>query len=331
MYELSQPWFLVLWFLPWLIYQFLKPVEVQYQFALRVPFFDQWLDSSAHQKSYQSIPWFWHLLGIWFFLVLALAGPRWIGAPLPLVYETHDVMLVLDISGSMALEDMPSSRGYQSRWQVVRKTALDFVQKRTDDKIGIILFGERSYLFAPLTLDKTTLAQRISDAEVGLAGQATALGDAIGLGVKHLKDTPKKGRVMVLLTDGVANAGILPPDKAAEIAKAQNIKIYSIGLGPQAKGKSLSSIFWQLQQSSDLDEKTLKAISNSTHGKYFRASDEKSLEKIYAQIDKLEPVEQKRQDLRPQKQYFYIPLSIAFFWLMFLLMQQIWREKRWSI
>jgi Ca-activated chloride channel family protein len=331
MYEFSQPWILILWFVPLLIYKLLPAVEVQYQFALRVPFFDQWVDSTSHQKNHQNIPWFWHCIGIWFFLVLALAGPRWIGTPLPLAYETHDVMLVLDISGSMGLEDMPSSKGYQSRWQVVRKTALDFVKKRTEDKIGLILFGEHSYLFAPLTLDKTTLAQRINDAEVGLAGQATALGDAIGLGIKHLKNTPEKGRVMVLLTDGVTNAGILPPEKAAEIAKAEKIKIYAIGLGPQTQGKSLSSIFWQLQQSSDLDEKTLKSISSLTKGQYFRASDEKSLEKIYQQIDKLEPVEQKREDLCPQKQYFYIPLSIAFFWMMILFIQQIWRDRLWSI
>jgi Ca-activated chloride channel homolog len=331
MYEFSQTWLLLLWFLPVLIYNLLSPVEVVYQYALRVPFFSRWFIQKKDQKNYQNIPWFWHLCGIWFFLVLALAGPRWVGMPMPLTYHTHHVMLVLDISGSMGLEDMPTARGYQSRWDVVRKTALDFVHKRGQDKIGLVLFGERSYLFAPLTLDKITLGERIRDAQVGLAGQATALGDAIGLGIKHLKNTPARGRVMVLLTDGVANAGILAPEKASEIAKAEKIKIYSIGLGPQPSAKGLSRLFWQLQQTSDLDEKTLKSMSQMTQGQYFRASDEKSLEKIYQKIDALEPVEQKRDDLRPEKQYFYIPLSIAFVWLILLFINQIWRDRLWSV
>jgi len=329
MYDFSQPWLLILCIIPFLIYRWCKPVEVKYQSALRVPFFDKWLSQDSIHQHAPNIPWFWHWVGIWTLLVFALAGPRWVGEPMSMNYDTHHVMLVLDISGSMALEDMPSHQGYQARWDVVKKTALDFVRHRDQDKTGLILFGEQAYLFAPLTLDKTTLRERILDAGVGMAGQATALGDAIGLGIKHLQNTPPKGRVMVLLTDGVANAGILAADKAAEIAEKENIKIYAIGLGPNSKGHSLSQIFWNMQSSSDLDEKTLKAISQKTKGQYFRATDEKSLEKIYQQIDKLEPVKQVRQDLRPEKQYFYIPLMLGFFWLMVLFFLRIWRDKSW--
>jgi Ca-activated chloride channel family protein len=330
MYDFSQPWLLILCILPFLIYRWTKPITVQYQSALRVPFFEQWSSQEAQNHVLSAVPWFWHWLGIWCLLVLALSGPRWIGEPMSMSYDTHHVMLVLDISGSMALEDMPSQHRYLSRWQVVRKTALDFVKQRAQDKTGLILFGERAYVFAPLTLDKSTLKERILDAGVGMAGQATALGDAIGLAVKHLQHTPKNGRIMVLLTDGVANAGILGVDKSADIAQKEGVKIYTIGLGPKMKGRSLSQMFWSLQQNSDLDEKSLKAISNKTHGQYFRATDEKSLEKIYQQIDKLEPVKISRQDLRPEKQYFYIPLAFALLWIMLLFFLRIWRDKQWQ-
>ena len=134
MYEFSQAWLLLLWFLPVLVYKFCSPVQVEYQFALRVPFFEKWSTKTQYQKSYQNIPWFWHCCGIWFLLVLALAGPRWVGRPEPMTYDTHHLMLVLDISGSMGLEDMPTNRGYQSRWNVVRKTAMNFVNQRNQDK-----------------------------------------------------------------------------------------------------------------------------------------------------------------------------------------------------
>lgn len=328
MYEFSQPWLLILCVLPWIIYRYGPSLVVQYQYALRVPFFDKWVETHKLEKNSHHIPWFWHWIGIWFLLVIALAGPRWVGQTIPLSYDTHHVMLVLDISGSMGLEDMPARGGFESRWQVVRRTALSFVQHRQQDQMGLILFGEQAYLFAPLTLDKHTLKTRIEDADVGMAGQATALGDAMGLAIKHLKTTPTKGRVMILLTDGVTNAGILNVDKAAEIAQQEGIKIYAIGLGPQHRGHSLSSLFWKLQATNDLDEKSLKSIADKTKGQYFRATDEQSLQKIYQHIDELEPVKQQRQDLRPEKSYFFIPLSIAFLWIMSLFIFHIWRDKK---
>lgn len=328
MYDFSQPWLLILCVVPWIVYRYCTPLLVEYQYALRVPFFKKWSQTHPTEQMSSHIPWFWHWVGIWFLLVIALAGPRWVGQVMPLSYDTHHVMLVLDISGSMGLEDMPSRGGFESRWQVVRRTALTFVQQRRQDKMGLILFGEQSYLFAPLTLDKDTLKARIEDADVGMAGQATALGDAMGLGIKHLKNTPREGRVMILLTDGVTNAGIIHVDKAADIAKQEGIKIYAIGLGPEHKSRSISSLFWKLQSSNDLDEKSLKSIAEKTHGQYFRATDERSLQKIYQHIDHLEPVKQERQDLRPEKAYFFIPLSLAFLWMLVLFVYPIWRDRK---
>ena len=158
-----------------------------------------------------------------------------------------------------------------------------------------------------------------------MAGQATALGDALGLAIKHLQDTPRKGRVIILLTDGVANAGVLAAEKAAEIAKKENIKIYAIGLGPNANARSLSQVLWNAQQS-DLDEKALKAISRATGGQYFYAADKTGLEKVYVAIDNLEQIKQVRRNLRPEQQYFYITLLVALMWILILFFLRIWRD-----
>ena len=328
MYELEYPWVLVLIVLPVFIYRLLPALRVEYKSALRVPFLTQKNEFTAQAFKNQSCLWLFHWAGIWALLVLALAGPRWVGSPQMLNEQTRNIMMVLDISGSMGLRDMPNGHSLTSRWAVVKHTAVTFVEKRPVDKIGLILFGEKAYLFAPLTHDQVTLMQRIEDASIGLAGQATALGDAMALGIKHLQSTPLKGRVMILLTDGVANAGVLSPIKAAQYAKDQNIKIYAIGLGPQPNGQSISGIFWQMQHANDLDEKSLKKIALMTHGQYFRATDAKSLSSIYQMIEKLEPVLQARNHVRPEQQYYFIPLAVALFWIVMLFILQIIKDRR---
>jgi Ca-activated chloride channel family protein len=330
MYELEYPWLLLLMILPLAIYWGLPTVPVEYKMALRVPFFAKNSVLKSQMMKTQTCLWFWHWLGIWALLSIALAGPRWVGSPQMLSEESRNMMLVLDISGSMGLRDMPNGRALTSRWSVVKHTALSFVAKRSEDKIGLILFGERAYLFAPLTHDHLTLTQRIDDASIGLAGQATALGDAMTLAIKHLESTPLKGRVMILLTDGVANAGVISPLKAAQYAKDQAIKIYAIGLGPQPNQKSLSGLFWQMQHVNDLDEKSLQKIASMTHGQYYRATDAQSLNTIYQAIARLEPVVQARNHVRPEKSYFYVPLAIALLWIIFLFGWQTLIDRRKS-
>lgn len=329
MYELTHPWILLLLLVPLLIFWRCPPVSLKTKMALRVPFYDSWQQHEAHHASaLHTILWPWHWAGIWALLVLSLAGPRWVGLPQTMSLETHHLMMVLDISGSMGLKDMAYAGHYRSRWDAVRDTASQFINKRAQDSTGLILFGERAYLFAPLTYDKTTLLERINDASVGLAGQATALGDAIGLGVMHLKKTPEQGRIMILLTDGVANAGFLEPIKAAKIAAKAHIKIYAIGLGPDINPQNLSSVFWQMQQTQDLDEASLKSIATITGGLYFRANDTNQLQHIYQAIAKMEPVKEDRSQLRPEQQYFYLPLCVAFAWILALFGVQIWRDYR---
>lgn len=330
MYELSHPWLLLLIFLPIIVFLCCPPVSLKTKMALRVPFFERWqVHEDNAPRTLKAILWPWHWAGIWLLLILSIAGPRWVGMPQSMSLDTYHMMMILDISGSMGLKDMVSQSRYRTRWEVVRDTASQFVKNRQQDSLGLILFGERAYLFAPLTFDKTTVIERINDASVGLAGQATALGDAIGLGVMHLKKTPRKGRIMILLTDGVANAGFLEPLKAARIAAKENIKIYVIGLGPDLNPQEMSSLFWQMQQTQDLDEPSLKSIAKITGGLYFRANDATRLQQIYQSIAKMEPVKEERSHLRPEKQYFYIPLMLGFFWILGLFVFQIRREW-WS-
>ncbi len=328
MYELSDPWFLIFLILPFLIKAWVPAAKLNYKLALRVPFFQDYARHFAAQEDKSQCLWFWHWFGIWSLLVLALAGPRWVGPLQALPQASRNIILVLDISGSMGLKDLRQYGQFVSRWSVVKKTASDFVEKRFQDKIGVILFGERAYLFAPLTHDQATLKQRIDDASVGLAGQATALGDAMGLAIKHLQSSPKEGRIMILLTDGVANAGVIAPLKAADYAAKENIKVYAIGLGPEHSNQGFNQLFWQLQHVNDLDEKTLNEIALKTSGKYYRANDAASLSAIYQDIEALEPVMQTREHLRPEHLYFYYPLALAMVWMLSLFMRQIYFDHR---
>jgi len=329
MYELSHPWVLSLLLTPLLVIFFCPPVKSKSKTALRVPFFARWQKHEAqHEKFAQEFLWPWHWFGIWALLIFSLSGPRWVGLPQTMSLDTYHMMMVLDISGSMGLKDMPSHGRYRTRWDVVKDTAIQFVNQRRQDSLGLILFGERAYLFAPLTYDKPTLIERINDASVGLAGQATALGDAIGLGLMHLKKAPKEGRIMILLTDGVANAGFLSPSKAAKIAKKEGVKIYVIGLGPSLNQQEMPGLFWQMQQVQDLDEPGLKAIARTTDGLYFRATDASGLEKIYQAINQIAKVKEERSHLRPEKQYFYLPLLLALIWILLLFGVQVWRDWR---
>lgn len=181
---------------------------------------------------------------VWVLLVIALSGPRWVGEPKPVVREGYNIMMVLDLSGSMEITDMLLHGRPVSRLLVVKRAAEQFVEDRVGDRIGLILFGTRAYLQTPLTYDRHSVLMRIDDATAGLAGKTTSIGDAVGLAVKRLQDVPSKGRVIILLTDGANNSGVLAPLKAAELAKQDGIKIYTIGLGSEADPRALTGDFF---------------------------------------------------------------------------------------
>lgn len=314
MFELANPLILFLIPLP-LIFWFLLPrAKISLPTALKIPFFQAMqgiVDQEKRSISAQSLLLIPVL--IWILLVIALAGPRWIGEPRPVEREGYNIMMVLDLSGSMEIPDMMLNGRPASRLEVVKRAAKQFVQDRSGDKIGLILFGTRAYLQTPLTYDRQSVLARIDDASAGLAGKTTSIGDALGLAVKRLQEVPKQGRIIILLTDGANNSGVLPPLKAAELAKDETIKVYTIGLGSEADPRAMTGNFFAMNASADLDEDTLTKIADMTGGRYFRATDTETLQSIYKTIHELETVSQEQATVRPQKEYYPWFVGFALF------------------
>ncbi len=360
MFELASPWVLIGLPLPLLIWFLIPRVALQLPFALKVPFYNAMLAIIDKKKTALAGQGQIRLLFlIWCLLLLAATGPRWVGEPKPLTREGRNIMLALDLSGSMELTDMLINGRPVSRLAVVKRAAEQFVQARTGDRIGLILFGTHAYLQTPLTYDRQNVLLRLKDATVGLAGQTTSIGDAIGLAVKRLQDvlpnhpssvgqisiknfapaSPlppfghplpmsgergkmrevfKEGRMIILLTDGANNSGVLPPLKAAELAQLDHIKIYTIGLGAES-GSLSGGLFFNPSPASDLDEETLQEVAKITGGRYFRATDTQSLHAIYETINQLETVRQDQASLRPQHDYYPWPLALALLLLLYWL------------
>lgn len=320
MFEIAYPWALILIVLPLFFWYFLPKAAVKLPAALNVPFFAA-MEHITEQEQLSFKTQFSLIMPflIWSLLIIALAGPRWVGEPKPLVRDGYNLMMALDLSGSMEIPDMILNGRPVSRLNVVKNAAEGFVRDRSGDKIGLILFGSRAYLQTPLTYDRHTILMRLQDATVGLAGKTTSIGDALGLAVKRLDKVPAKGRVIILLTDGANNSGILEPLKAAELAQNDGIKVYTIGLGAAADPRALTNGFLMQNASADLDEETLKKISAMTGGRYFRATDTETLHSIYKTINELETVKQEQANVRPQKEYYpwfiAIALCLCLVWL----------------
>lgn len=319
MYSFDWPWIFLLLPLPALIYWFSKPAPLMQQQALRVPFYQQVEHLSARYSS-QSQHSFSPLLGLafiaWIFLITAAAQPKWTGETIEIPVSGRDLMLAVDISGSMDTKDMFFAQDAVNRLTAVKSVLLPFIQLREGDRIGLILFADNAYLQTPLTFDRKTIEKMLYESFIGMAGKrATAIGDAIGLAVKRLKDLPAEesdSRVLILLTDGSNNTGI-DPLTAAKLAQQIGVKIYTIGFGADEMIVRSFLGRQRVNPSRDLDEKTLTQIAKITGGQYFRARDTKELAKIYQTLDQLEPVESDNLTYRPSKSLFYWPLSIALF------------------
>ncbi len=318
MYSFDWPWMFLLLPLPLLVYWFSKPLASTQSKALKVPFYhtiDQLGRRSAAVNKSRFSPALILALLAWILLITASAQPKWSGEAISIPVSGRDLMLAVDISGSMEQTDMFFAQDAVDRLTAVKAVLLPFIKQRKGDRIGLILFGDHAYLQTPLTFDRKTVERMLLESFIGMAGQrATAIGDAIGLAVKRLKDLPatqSESRVLILLTDGSNNAGIAPLT-AAKLAKQIGIKIYTIGFG--ADEMIVRSFFGRqrVNPSRDLDEKTLKEIAHITGGQYFRARDTRELQKIYQTLDQLEPVESDNLTYRPTKSLFHLPLSLAF-------------------
>ncbi len=308
MFELVWPWIWLLAPLPIAIWWFNQRKEQQQ--ALKAPLFLQWqqFNQQHHETSFK-FPWLLFL--VWLLLLLAASRPQWIGDPIRLPASGRDLMVSIDVSGSMEMKDMVVERRQVDRLLAVKYILNDFIERRQGDRIGLILFGEQAYLQTPLSFDLKTVKIMLNESEIGLAGpSATAIGDSIGLAVKRLRNRNAKNRVLILLTDGVNNAGILEPIQASQLAEHAGITIYTIGIGAEEVITNNGLFRRKFNPSRELDEKTLTQVAEITGGRYFRARDTQELDQIYKIIDDLEPVEEEQESYRPTKALFFIPLLL---------------------
>jgi Ca-activated chloride channel family protein len=331
MFQFAWPWLFLILPLPWLIHHFFPPAPEQASTALKVPFFQnivslthstKRLPKKRHLKI-QRLAWL-----IWILLVVASARPQLLGEPIKIPISGRDLLLAVDLSDSMAETDLDSQGAAESRLNIVKRVIGEFIERREGDRIGLILFGEHAYLQTPLTFDHRTVKIMLEEAVIGLAGKSTAIGDAIGLSLKRLRNRPQKNRVLILITDGSNNAGEVEPIKAAEWAAFYHLRIYTIGIGSdshQGEIETLSGTQY-IKTSFDLEgEKTLQKVAEMTGGYYFRAKNRTKLEKIYQQLDKLEPIQVEFKVFHPITALYVWFLGAAF--IFSLLFPKL---KRWT-
>ena len=286
--------------------------------TVKVPFFTNFWQSLASVN--QQTKWWMKLLAIitWLIFLAAAAKPVWVGDAIALPVKGRDLMMAVDVSGSMQETDMKLKGQEVNRLTMIKYVAGDFIQRRVGDRIGLILFGQQAYLQTPLSFDRKTVNKLLDEAMIGIAGKATAIGDAIGLAVKRVRKTTDNNRILILLTDGQNTAGQISPLKAAELAKSEGLKIYTIGIGADEVYRRTIFGNRRINPSMDLDEKTLTKIANMTGGRYFRARNSKDLENIYKMLDKLEPLAKEDEFYRPTTSLFYLPLSLSLLLLLSL-------------
>ena len=325
MFEFAWLWVFLLAPLPWLLRLLLPPADSG-DAALRVGFLDE-LQALSGRRARAALP-SWRqqapLALLWFLLLCAAARPQWVGEPLPLPASGRDLLLAVDVSGSMDYADMQWDDEPISRLELVKRLLGDFIEGRRGDRVGLILFGSQAYLQAPLTFDRHTVRTWLDEAMIGIAGKNTAIGDAIGLAVKRLRQRPAQSRVLVLITDGANNGGEIDPMVAAQLAADEGVRIYAIGIGadPQQSGAFGSFGFSAL----DLDETSLRAIADVTGGEYFRARNQAELEQIERTLDRLEPVAQQPTLARPVLALYPWPLALALLGSLLLVGQVLWPE-----
>lgn len=230
------------------------------------------------------------LMLAWTGLVLALMRPQWLEQHTEVKTRGYDLMLAVDASRSMEALDFTVEGRQVTRMAVIKGVVGRFITRRQGDRIGLVLFGDQAFVLTPLTLDTAAVRAQLEGVAPRMAGDATAIGDAIGLAVKKLRERPDESRVLVLLTDGENTAGTLPPRLAAQLARQHNIRIYTIGVGSKGLVPFVED-GRMTQVRMEIDEELLREVAAVTDGAYFRATDTRALEEIYERIDALEKTE----------------------------------------
>ncbi|KPB75697.1 vWA domain-containing protein [Pseudomonas cannabina] len=324
MFEFAWPWVFVLLPLPWLM-RILLPVADSGEPALKVSFLSE-LEGLSGRRAKANLP-IWRqrapVILIWLLLLIACARPQWLGEPLPVAASGRDLLVAVDVSGSMDYPDMQWKNDEVSRLVLVQQLLGDFLEGRKGDRVGLILFGTQAFLQAPLTYDRRTVRVWLDEAKIGIAGKNTAIGDAIGLALKRLRMRPANSRVLVLVTDGANNGGQIDPITAARLAADEGVKIYTVGIGSDPDKNALQGVLG-LNPSLDLDEPTLKDIASLSGGQYFRARDGAELDKIRTALDALEPVAQQPTQARPAQVLYQWPLGAALLLSVLLVLRELW-------
>lgn len=306
------PWLLLALPLP-LLARWLLPASRAGGAALKVPYgarLDAIAQAGGHALRGGGVNPFMAIA--WILLCIAAARPQQLGEAVQPPQVGRDLMLALDLSGSMSEPDMELGGRPVDRLTAAKAVLADFLDRRGGDRVGLLVFGRHAYALTPLTLDRDSVREQLGDSVVGLAGQETAIGDAIGLAVKRLRTQPAEQRVLILLTDGVNTAGVLDPRKAAGLARSEHVRVHTIAFGGEG---SLSVFGFKLPlpgAGDEVDETMLRAIAAQTGGRFFRARDTGELAGIYAEIDRLEPVRRPGKAVRPKLERYAWPLAAAF-------------------
>jgi Ca-activated chloride channel family protein len=306
MLTFSYPWMFLLLPLPLLIY-FLAPAYREPRLAVRVPFMELLRRLSGHQAvggpaivrrtAMQKI----QLILCWLALLVALARPTWMDQPISRELPMRDLLVALDLSGSMDTQDFADESGVGSDRLTAAKQVLDqFLSRRQGDRVGLIFFGSAAFVQAPFTEDLDVVRELLGEAQVRMLGPRTMLGDAIGVAIQLFERSKVEERVLIVLTDGNDTGSMVPPLRAAEIAQDKGVTIYTVAMGdPEAAGEQA------------LDEVTLKAVADATGGEYFHAADREDLERIYQTLDQLNPRQVESLSYRPERELFFWPLGFA--------------------
>lgn len=300
--------------LPWLAAR-LAPPAAPVAASLRVPFLRAaraWSRAGAGARPRART---WLALAAWLALVAAACRPQWIGEPVGVPASGRSMLLALDVSASMR----SAALGPELGLEVMRRTAREFIAGRAGDRIGLIVFGTKAYVQAPLTFDLRAVADMVDEAFIGLAGEGTALGDAIALGVARLRAMPRDARVMILLTDGSSTDGVVSVADGARLARVHGVRVYPIGIGVPGSGG--------LRPGEGLDEPALQHVALETGGRYFRAGDAGALARVYAALERHEPAARDERHRRAVAELYAWPLGLALALALAALIAG-WREAR---